>query len=98
MSFWRPPARRNLSDAAKANIARVQEIWTNARAKYGAAGPFLFGRFSAADAMYAPVVARLNTYGIEVGGESLAYMEGMKVRSASSRARCAPPREASASG
>ena len=35
MSFWRPPAKRALSAAAQANIARVQEIWTGARAKYG---------------------------------------------------------------
>jgi glutathione S-transferase len=77
MSFWRPPARRNLSDAAKANIARVQEIWTNARAKYGAGGPFLFGKFSAADAMYAPVVQRFIAYDIDASAPVKAYMQAI---------------------
>src|SRR6201989_615762 len=58
MSFWRPPAKRELSDDAKANVARIQAMWTEARARFGAGGPFLFGEFSAADAMYAPIVQR----------------------------------------
>src|SRR5436190_9043654 len=58
MNFWRPPAKRALSAAAQASVARVQDIWTSARERYGAGGPFLFGKFSAADAMYAPVVQR----------------------------------------
>src|SRR4029077_11525547 len=66
MNFWRPPAKRALSAAAQANVARVQEIWANARAEYGAGGPFLFGKFSAADAMYAPVVQRFIAYDIDV--------------------------------
>src|SRR3954468_2329327 len=77
MSFWRPPAKRALSDAAKANVARVPEIWTNARAKYGAGGPFLFGKFSAADAMYAPVAQRFVAYDIDVSAPVKAYMHAM---------------------
>ena len=77
MSFWRPPAKRALSAAAQANIARVQEIWTDARAKYGAGGPFLFGKFSAADAMYAPVVQRFVAYDIDVSAPVKAYMQAM---------------------
>ena len=46
MNMWRPPAKRDLSDDAQANIARIQEIWTDARARFGAGGPFLFGKFS----------------------------------------------------
>src|ERR1700716_829831 len=53
-----------LSDDARANVARVQEIWSECHRRYG--GPFLFGPFSAADAMYAPVVHRFRTYAIEV--------------------------------
>jgi len=40
-------------------------IWRDARARYGGAGPFLFGAFTNADAMYAPVATRLRTYGVE---------------------------------
>jgi len=75
MSFWRPPGKRALSAAAQANIARIQEIWTGARTKHGAGGAFLFGKFSAADAMYAPVISRFHTYGVEVGATARAYMD-----------------------
>jgi glutathione S-transferase len=77
MSFWRPPAKRTLSAAAQANVARVQQIWTGARAKYGAGGPFLFGKFSTADAMYAPVVQRFIAYDIDVSAPVSAYMQAM---------------------
>jgi glutathione S-transferase len=77
MNMWRPPAKKNLSADAKANIARVIEIWTRARARYGAGGPFLFGRFSAADAMYAPVVSRFETYAIDVPPAAKAYIDAM---------------------
>ena len=73
MNIRRPVRERALSDAAQANVKRIEEIWSGCRTKYG--GPFLFGRFGAADAMYAPVVARLNTYSIKVSRETRAYME-----------------------
>lgn len=44
------------------DVARVAAIWTEARQNYGAGGPFLFGKFSAADCMYAPVVTRFITW------------------------------------
>jgi len=77
MSFWRPPAKRALSAEAQADIARVQAIWTDARARYGAGGPFLFGKFTAADAMYAPVVQRFVAYDIYVSAPVKAYMQAM---------------------
>src|SRR5947209_3488703 len=77
MNFWRPSAKRALSPDAQANIARVQEIWTDARAEYGAGGPFLFGPFMATDAMYAPVVQRFETYAIDVSAPVEAYMQAM---------------------
>jgi glutathione S-transferase len=77
MNMWRPPGARKLSDDAKGNIARIQALWADTRARYGAGGPFLFGRFSAADAMYAPVVARFETYAIDVGAPVRAYMRAM---------------------
>ena len=75
MNIRRPMRTRELSAAAQANVARIDTMWTDCRARHG--GPFLFGKFCAADAMYAPVVARLNTYGIKVGREALGYMEAM---------------------
>jgi len=75
MNIRRPMRERAISDAAQANVKRIDEIWSGCRAKYG--GPFLFGAFCAADAMYAPVVARLNTYRIIVGREARAYMDAM---------------------
>lgn len=77
MSFWRPPAKRALSAEAQADVARVQAIWTDARARYGAGGPFLFGKFTAADAMYAPVVQRFVAYHIDVSAPVKAYMQAM---------------------
>jgi len=77
MNMWRPPAKRDLSEDAKANIARIETIWTEARMRFGAGGPFLFGRFCAADAMYAPIVSRFETYAIDVSAPVAAYMQAM---------------------
>lgn len=54
------------SQRARADIARVQAIWSGARDAHGAAGPWLLGAFSAADAMFAPVASRFRTYGIDL--------------------------------
>ena len=77
MNMWRPVAKKELSADARANIARIQAMWTDARDRFGAAGPFLFGRFSAADAMFAPVVSRFETYAIDVAAPVRAYMQAM---------------------
>lgn len=63
MFFTREGMRHLQPDAVRKDIARIAEIWTRARERHGAAGPFLFGTFSIADAMYAPVVSRFVTYG-----------------------------------
>lgn len=60
-----------------ADVARIGAIWRNTRARYGADGPFLFGAFSGADAMYAPVVTRLETYSIAMDPVSRAYMDAV---------------------
>jgi glutathione S-transferase len=64
---------------AAADVARIEAIWRTARARFGAAGggPFLFGAFSAADAMYAPVATRLDTYQVPVAPETRAYVEAI---------------------
>ena len=63
--------------AAAGNVTRVQEIWRSCRESYGQGGDFLFGRFTIADAMYAPVVTRFQTYGVEVDKSARAYMEAV---------------------
>jgi glutathione S-transferase len=65
------------SSHARANVDRIQEIWTECRELSGKSGPFLFGAFSAADAMFAPVVHRFRTYAIAVTPIVQRYMETM---------------------
>jgi len=55
---------RSFSPECQAEIARIQAMWADCRARFGAGGPYLFGHFSIADCMYAPVVTRFRTYGI----------------------------------
>jgi glutathione S-transferase len=65
-----------LSPQGRSDVARVQAIWDDCRAKYGARGPWLFGEFSIADAMYAPVVLRFRHYGATgLTAGSQAYMQ-----------------------
>ncbi len=74
MNLWRPVKPREPTPEVLANIQRIDAMWTDCRARFGAGGPFLFGTFGAADAMYAPVVSRFHTYAVEVGGAARAYM------------------------
>ena len=81
MNFWLPPKPRPQSAEVMADVARIEALWADCRARFGQkshhAGPFLFGAFGAADAMYAPVVARFYNYGLPVGSDARAYMEAM---------------------
>lgn len=77
MNIHRPVGSKKLSDAALADIARIEEIWTDCRLRYGRLGPYLFGQFSAADAMYAPVVHRFRTYAIDLDPVLQGYMAVM---------------------
>jgi glutathione S-transferase len=64
-----------LTGAVRNDIARVVEIWTECRTRFGSAGPFLFGAFSAADAFYAPVVRRFFTYDVALPGLARRYAD-----------------------
>jgi glutathione S-transferase len=65
-----------LSPQGRADVARVQAIWDDCRTKYAARGPWLFGEFSIADAMYAPVVLRFRHYGATgLTAQSQAYVQ-----------------------
>ena len=76
-NFRRAPKAIALSDAVKADVARIEAAWAGARETFGKAGPFLYGRFSAADAMFAPVVNRFHAYAVPVGPATRAYMEAI---------------------
>lgn len=58
----------------EADIDRIDEIWNDCRGRFGAAGPWLFGEYCIADAMYAPVVLRFNTYGARISETARWYM------------------------
>ena len=77
MNLHRPVRAIELSEDARANVARIEEIWADCRKRYGRSGPFLFGRFGAADAMFAPVVHRFRTYAVAVSEETQRYMDAM---------------------
>ena len=62
------------SPERSAEIARIEQLWNECRTRFGAGGPWLFGEYSVADAMYAPVVLRLRTYGAHVRDSTAAYM------------------------
>ncbi len=82
MNLHRPVRAKALSEDALANVARIQEIWSECRNRFGQGGPYLFGAFSAADAMYAPVVTRFRTYAIEVNAVAQAYMAAVEAHPA----------------
>lgn len=77
MNLARPLEPRPISDAAQADVARILSIWTNARGSFGGDGPFLFGAFCAADAMFAPVATRMRTYQVPLDPVSAAYVDAI---------------------
>jgi glutathione S-transferase len=77
MNVARPVKARALDHGAAANVSRIDAMWSECRSNFGAGGPFLFGPFGAADAMYAPVVWRFHTYAVEVGDAARSYMHTM---------------------
>lgn len=80
------PSQR--SPEVMADVARISAIWREARERFGikatgpSAGPFLYGAFSAADGMYAPVVTRLHTYSISVDPVSQGYIDAVRAHPA----------------
>ena len=77
MNLHRPIRALALSDEARTNVARVQDIWSECYRRYGKGGPFLFGTFGGADAMFAPVVHRFRTFAIPVEGDARHYYDAM---------------------
>jgi glutathione S-transferase len=77
MNLRRPAKPIPMTDEAMADVARIEAIWRDCRKLYGKGGKFLFGEFSNADAMFAPVATRLDTFAIPVTKETRAYMDAV---------------------
>ena len=80
MNIRRAPAEIDLPEGVTDDVGRIETIWKDALSRSG--GPFLFGAFSAADAMYAPVVNRFEIYRLATDETVLAYMERVKAHPA----------------
>jgi glutathione S-transferase len=72
----RPGAGR--TPETERDIARIVALWEECRARHGADGPFLFGRFCIADAMYAPVVWRFRSYAVALPPVARAYADALE--------------------
>lgn len=68
------PGKGFTPEVAK-DVARIEDIWANCRNEFKHKGDFLFGHFTIADAMYAPVVTRFNTYGVKTSLATQEYMD-----------------------
>jgi glutathione S-transferase len=77
MNMRRVPSAIDVSDEARRDVSRISEIWRECRATFGTDGPFLFGGFSIADAIYAPVVNRFHIYEIERDEMVGSYMNAV---------------------
>jgi glutathione S-transferase len=66
--------RTDVTAALEADVERIDELWNDCRVRFGGDGPWLFGEYSVADAMYAPVVLRFNTYGARISQTARWYM------------------------
>jgi glutathione S-transferase len=74
MNIRRRMPTRGRTPETTTDIGRITAMWNDCRRRYAAGGPFLFGRFSIADAMYAPVALRFQTYAVEPGGAAQEYL------------------------
>ena len=82
MDFLARTPKTELADAVAADVHRIVALWRDCRREFGDGGPFLFGTFSAADAMYAPVASRFRTYLPDLAaygddGTAQAYVEAL---------------------
>ena len=77
MNIRRPPSPRDRPPEVAADIDRICAIWRDCRTRFGAGGDLLFGRFTIADAMYAPVVSRFRSYCVPLGPAESAYCDAV---------------------
>jgi glutathione S-transferase len=77
MNTRRTVTNVKMSDETNADALRILQNWAEARSRFGQYGPYLFGTFSAADIMFAPVVTRFVTYGFTLPGFAQAYADAI---------------------
>jgi glutathione S-transferase len=86
MNISRSYPGKGLTPESKRDIDRIVDLWSECRERYGAtsgsSGPLLFGRFSIADAFFAPVVMRFRTYGVDVPRAAKDYCAAVESLSA----------------
>ena len=75
MDLVEPVSLAEISPEVAQDAARIRAVWADCRARFGVGGPFLFGRFGVADAMYAPVVTRFKTYHVKLDAVCAGYGE-----------------------
>ena len=75
MNCRRPPAAKALPEAVRKDVARIEQLWQACRERHSGGGPWLFGGFSIADAMYAPVALRFHTYRLAASAAAGAYVQ-----------------------
>lgn len=71
-----------LSESVQHDVNRIQALFLDCRQRYSQGGDWLFGRYTIADAMYAPVVMRCNTYGVALTGEAGQYLKTVTAQAA----------------
>jgi glutathione S-transferase len=75
----RKPLRRDqITDTCRAQLQRVEQIWSTCRDDYADEGPWLFGSLSLADIVFAPVALRLVTYEIPVAGSAASFVSAVQ--------------------
>jgi glutathione S-transferase len=77
MNMRRPVKKHMVSPEAQKHVARIDALWSDARKRFGAGGEFLFGSFTNADAMFAPVVNRFHVYDLPRSKTAQAYMDAI---------------------
>ena len=77
MNIRKDYAGKGRTAAVLRDIARIEEIWNNCRQHYGHDGAYLFGRFSIADIMFAPVCLRFETYAVKLSEPAQTYLQAM---------------------
>jgi glutathione S-transferase len=78
MNIARRYPGKGLTPESRRDIERMVALWGECRDRFGSAGPLLFGRFSVADAYFAPVVMRFETYAVELPPAARAYCEAVR--------------------
>ena len=77
MNMRRKPSKVSISDDVNTDVSRIQEAWAHCLSKNSDDGPFLFGKFSITDAMFAPVVSRFQVYEIPLSDTVMPYCEAV---------------------